>query len=896
MRKLFIALAGLFSGLIFSAIILGKISCSPSVHADYQASFNGVSLSGLAHTTTAVEYNGAVDASGNLLDLTVNARHFSPTNMLTGANSIFQNPDGNLWMARQIRTTGYYQLVHAAWMNMFTTPFTMTFLMSQSSTGAGTDVIFGHQTGNNGMSVTVNGTIVAVLMYNGSTSVTASATLTRDNLYHTVQIVRDATSIKVAVDSVFGAATACTSAYGTDVSTTLLLPSYGDFDLQYFRIDAEAFSDGVLFHESQRLLGFGAYAGGISFPSHVFTRATSATVEFNNRSLATVASGVPRVTNGFLSEQLISNQILQSQVMGTTWTPTALTSITANVATPLAPDGTATADGLIATAVDTTHYISQDITTTAASWTCSLYAQPGNMNWIYFANAAVANADAYFNVSNCTTGTVGASATATAIPSNGWCKASITFTGTASGGRSIQIYPALADTDADFAGDATTINTYFWQVDCTPSAVALAPIPTTTVAVTKNADVMTIDPFKYEDMVRQGSETMVFNFDQDPTAASIDSNASNDYGMGTYTWTGLGTRARETTERYGSYWKFDGSSTRCSRAESVEFLPDASGSGANFSIVAAVVPNVPASTYGYIFAKYNTTADREYAIYINQTGGCTFAVSHDGTNPTYASKLLTCYTVGRPLFLAMTYQFSGVADAPGALTGTSTGKLYVNDQSVVTDTAFLGPIYDGVADTFIGRSTAGSYFQGKILWVNWYKGTVLDAATIANMYDQWKQKWLIAPQMGDVGEEMKLYVNFDYKLRAASASAAGDSLVEIGNNYGKSDINSNRISCAALTTTLVCSYWNDTTTATQRTITISGLTQNTWHSVNYYVDLTNLANSTMTVDGTAGSAASMTGSSSLNLRDASIHIGHDYTGAAGFANGWVKNVKVLSTP
>jgi hypothetical protein len=551
----------------------------------------------------------------------------------------------------------------------------------------------------------------------------------------------------------------------------------------------------------------------------------------------------------------------------------------------------------VGTAVDTLHGITQDITTTAVSWTCSAYVKPGNKNWFFVANTSVTNASSYFDVLNCATGTIGAGATATAKWFGGWCKTSITFTGTAAAARHIQFYSATADADNDFSGDASTINSYVWQMECAANTNEFAAIPTTTAAVTKNADVLTIDPFKYEDYVRQGQETMAITFDQDPATSSIDSNAALDYGAGTFTWTGVGTRVKETTDRYGTYWKFDGSTTRWTRTATTDFIPDSSGAGANFSIVMAVVPDTQPGSFGYIFGRYDTSGnDREYAVYMNNTGGCSLAVSHDGTNSTFVSKLLTCYTAGRPTFIAATYQYSGVADAPGATTGTSTGKFYVNDMSVVTDATFLGPVRDGAAAQFIGRSTGGSYFQGKFLWLNWYKGVVLDAATIASMYDQWKQKWLIAPQMGDAGEESKLRINFDYKLRVASASAGGDSLVEIGNNYGKSDSNSNRISCAALTTTLVCSYWNDTTTATQRTITVSGLTQNQWHVVAYYVDLANLANSTMTVDGTAGTKASMTSSSSVNWRDASIHIGHDHTGAAGFANGLVKNVVVKSLP
>ena len=480
--------------------------------------------------------------------------------------------------------------------------------------------------------------------------------------------------------------------------------------------------------------------------------------------------------------------------------------------------------------------------------------------------------------------------------SNGSYNLGMTVLGTAAT-HNIRFMSADANLDNIITGDASTANTWVWGTQVELGSTSSSYIPTTTVAATKNADVMTIDPFRYDDLVRQGGETALFNLDQDPTASSINSNAVFDDGTGTYTFTGSGTRTRETTDRYGTYWKFDGSSTHWSRTATTDFIPDATGVGANFSIVGAVVPDTPPTTYSYMFGRYDTVGnDREYSVYLNQSGTCSLAVSHDGTNPTFATKTGTCYVAGRPLFFAATYSYSGVADAPGALTGTSTGKLYINDMSVVTDAAFLGPVYNGAAAQFIGRNTAGSYFQGKFLWLNWYKGTVLDAATIAAMYDQWKQKWLIAPQMGDAGEESKLYINFDYKMRSASASAAGDSLVEIGNSYGKSAANSNRISCAALTTTLVCSYWNDTTTATQRTITVTGLTQNQWHVVAYYVDLANLANSTMTVDGTAGTKASMTGSSSVNWRDASIHIGHDHTGAAGFANGWVKNVLVKSLP
>jgi hypothetical protein len=427
---------------------------------------------------------------------------------------------------------------------------------------------------------------------------------------------------------------------------------------------------------------------------------------------------------------------------------------------------------------------------------------------------------------------------------------------------------------------------WLWQ-----RQLELSTIPTSFIntpadaAVTRNADVMLIDPFKYEDYVRQGSETMSFNFDQDPTISSIDSNAAADYGAGTFTWTASGTRVKETTERYGSHWKFNGTDTQLTINDSASWTPIA---GDNFSIVAAVVPDALPGTDGHILSKHNTTDNRSWALYLKNEGSATFEASSNGVDVVTATKSTTAWAATKPVFLVATYQYVGAAN--------SVGKLYVNDQSVVTNSAFPGPPENNGEPIYIGRSADGSRFQGKMLFVNWYKGTLLDDATIAKMYDQFKQKYLFSPQMGDANEETKLRINFDYKSNETSASATGDSIVEISGNYGASDADSNRIACQAVTTTLVCTLWNDTATATARTITKTGLTQNVWHSVNYYVDLTDLANSTMTVDSVAGTPANMTSNYSVNFRDALLRIGHDYTGVAGFANGWVKNVKVLSKP
>jgi hypothetical protein len=508
--------------------------------------------------------------------------------------------------------------------------------------------------------------------------------------------------------------------------------------------------------------------------------------------------------------------------------------------------------------------------------------EPGVLGDTLIANAAYS----YFNLASGTVGSKSANVISSSIVprANGTYQLGTTVLGTAAT-HNIRLMSADANLDNVVTGDASTTNTWGWGTQVELSSNFSSYIPTTTTSATRNSDVLTNDPFKYEDYVRQGSETMSFNFDQDPTISSIDSNAAADYGAGTFTWTASGTRVKETTERYGSHWKFNGTDTQLTVADSASWTPIA---GDNFSIVAAVVPDALPGTDGHILSKHNTIDNRSWALYLKNEGSATFEASSNGVDVATATKSTTAWAATKPVFLVATYQYVGAAN--------SVGKLYVNDQVVVTNSAFPGPPENNGEPIYIGRSTNGSRFQGKMLFVNWYKGTLLDDATIAKMYDQFKQKYLFSPQMGDANEETKLRINFDYKSNETSASAAGDSIVEISGNYGASDTDSNRIACQAVTTTLVCTLWNDTATATARTITKTGLTQNVWHSVNYYVDLTDLANSTMTVDGAAGTPANMTSNYSVNFRDALLRIGHDYTGVAGFANGWVKNVMIKSLP
>jgi hypothetical protein len=162
---------------------------------------------------------------------------------------------------------------------------------------------------------------------------------------------------------------------------------------------------------------------------------------------------------GSLEDWSGENLLLNSEDFSS-WTAVALTSVSANIVkNPL--DNLLTADGFIATAVDTQHGTTQAVTLTAVNHKLGVLAKVGNVNWLYLGDSTVANAYSYFNLSSGVVGTKGAGCLNNWIfpLGGGWYVASIEFTGTAAS-HTIQVYSALADTDNDFAGDAATINTY----------------------------------------------------------------------------------------------------------------------------------------------------------------------------------------------------------------------------------------------------------------------------------------------------------------------------------------------------------------------------------------------------------------------------------------------------
>jgi hypothetical protein len=193
---------------------------------------------------------------------------------------------------------------------------------------------------------------------------------------------------------------------------------------------------------------------------------------------------------GILIEPQRTQILVQSQTFNNaSWVKTAL-SVTADQA--VSPDGSTTADALIADSTTAQHIIHQASgSLSAATHTFSVWAKRGDRDWLILEDTTLSNVRAWFNLNTGVVGTTGASVTLAHIEAwgNGWYRCSIAFTATAVS-HTLRISPASADNTTDFTGDGSTVNTYIWgaQVENNIGNIPSTYIATTTATVTRAAD------------------------------------------------------------------------------------------------------------------------------------------------------------------------------------------------------------------------------------------------------------------------------------------------------------------------------------------------------------------------------------------------------------------------
>lgn len=307
-----------------------------------------------------------------------------------------------------------------------------------------------------------------------------------------------------------------------------------------------------------------AIAAGTAAPT-ALTRATTAHVDVvdgNTRHLYVVGVGAPRVARrtysggtavaGYMSEPAVSNIILQSQTLGTTWT--AITVGDNVLADAFAgADLSVTGDSIDGNNSAAEHGLRQAVTLTAATHTLSAWARAGSQSFVALRNSTIVNGAAWFNLSSCSTCTIGedcaaavgtvqtgvSQATASRWPVDTTgdgvadvelCRVSITFTGTAAANNhDLLCAPsdnALSYTDADALADCG-----FWGVRLEAFPTPTSYLATTTASAARNADDVRFDGASHYTGSPSTMETAVlcpsFNVEATSTFASVGTGTAN---------------------------------------------------------------------------------------------------------------------------------------------------------------------------------------------------------------------------------------------------------------------------------------------------------------------------------------------------------------------------------
>ena len=219
-------------------------------------------------------------------------------------------------------------------------------------------------------------------------------------------------------------------------------------------------------------------------------------------------ANIPAATlKGVMLEGAGENLALWSQDSSNEDWAKAKTTIDAN--DTAAPDGTETADGLIADSDNGTHGISvvnRPLVSNDTKYTVSIYAKAGNKNFIWFRVNFYNVSDTYlgdavfawFNVSTGVVGTnsnIGNATLSNAkieADSNGFYRASFTVINNDVNTAKARLFINSAESDntEDFTGDSSTINTYIWGVQLEQSSFPTSYIKTEAAAVARNADIL----------------------------------------------------------------------------------------------------------------------------------------------------------------------------------------------------------------------------------------------------------------------------------------------------------------------------------------------------------------------------------------------------------------------
>jgi hypothetical protein len=224
---------------------------------------------------------------------------------------------------------------------------------------------------------------------------------------------------------------------------------------------------------------------------------------------------VTLLPRGLLIEEQRTNSLTYSeQFDNAAWTKVNAT-VTANAA--VAPDGTSTADKVIATnSASTTRAVYQNFTSLAATtYTVSVYVKAAEYSLFAIQEIGGGRFGASFNLANQTTTSLGGGGFVSSSISpvgGGWYRCLVVWTGLAASNAITFIgYPAGASVSAagtNYAGDGTS-GILIWGAQLEAGAFATSYIPTIASTVTRSADVATITGSLFSQWYNQSTGAFV---------------------------------------------------------------------------------------------------------------------------------------------------------------------------------------------------------------------------------------------------------------------------------------------------------------------------------------------------------------------------------------------------
>ena len=349
------------------------------------------------------------------------------------------------------------------------------------------------QTGTLGVSVNKAG--------GNGTAVTSASTAIQTYAWHTVgfsyTFVADGTSLLSAYVDGASVGSPSTSAVGPLAASTEAFeiggralgtqsPMWGDVAFAACSEDAWTTPEHLAIATAMRAV----WTEQVTGSAITHTRASTSYCDPLDGGYGTwLGNNEPCIVGGaYLSEPAATPKALYTDDLDTTsarWTQT-LVSTSANDAA--APDGTMTADTMVASdETDAPHCIQQSITTTAAAWTASAYVKAGTDGFAYLSpNNGTSNA--WFNLTTCATATITGFTAGARIEGGGFCRIWASKTMTAAANVLSVCVSASDNSKVPSASGSIVV----WIPNEELGAVATTPVNSEGTALTRAATVATV--------------------------------------------------------------------------------------------------------------------------------------------------------------------------------------------------------------------------------------------------------------------------------------------------------------------------------------------------------------------------------------------------------------------